>query len=68
MKTYGATSPEQVAALFDMRAAIAEKAVFEQGSKIHATKLQTEATTWREAAAMIRDIEFVNWKSIEQKD
>lgn len=60
-KTYGAINPQQIIDLFEMRAKIAG------GAANHATTqkdnaLHTrEAATWRTAADILRNTEFVGW-------
>ncbi len=50
MKQYGATNPEQIIFMFEMRAKIADSA-----------GLSFAATAWREAADILRNTEFVGW-------
>lgn len=60
-KTYEALNPEQLARLFEMRADIAKR--FADTDNVSKMRIawKTEESTWREAAYIVRNTEFVGW-------
>ena len=58
-KSYGVLNQEQIIELFEMRARLADL----QASSI-APVHKVEAAVWREAADLLKRMEFVGWKDI----
>ncbi len=59
MKTYGAINPKQIIDLFNMRAKIADHLPYKSGKDKLAN--EREAVTWRAAADILDNTEFVGW-------
>jgi hypothetical protein len=58
MKSYGITNPEQLIELFEMRARLA---ALMASSISPMPNNRTAADVWREAADVVRSVEFVGW-------
>jgi hypothetical protein len=61
-KTYGATNPEQIISLFEMRANVVMRpASATMGTRAQVAAARATEYTWKEAADILRNTEFVGW-------
>lgn len=62
-KLYRVTSPQEIIDHFERRAEYARNNANQCREKQRKTPLIIEANTWKEAASILRDTEFVGWEN-----
>jgi hypothetical protein len=65
-KLYSTTNPQAIIDVFEQRAKIADGGVSRASTRAAKESYRSEAITWRAAADILRNTEFVGWNVVDE--